>query len=136
MLDEFGSQTLEEQKAELEESMKSSRRQEYVRKEMDKIRAEGWKEESTTDTHKIIYEAEKRVAEEAKDNAVGKRIKAEDLSEPLKDLLKEEYNSGNVDFLKEGKYILCSKCLDNTPHIPAWGICQRCGIQYTTSLKV
>ena len=49
---------------------------------------------------------------------------------------KEEYNSGNVDFLKEGKYILCSKCLDNTPHIPAWGICQRCGTQYTTSLKV
>jgi hypothetical protein len=96
MLDEFGSQTLEEQKAELEESMKSSRRQEYVRKEMDKIRAEGWKEESTTDTHKIIYEAEKRVAEEAKDNAVGKRIKAKDLSEPLKDLLKEKYNSGEV----------------------------------------
>ena len=28
---------------------------------MDKIRAEGWKEESTTDTHKIIYEAERRV---------------------------------------------------------------------------
>ena len=92
MLDEFGSQTLEEQKAELEESMKSSRRQEYVRKEMDKIRAEGWKEESTTDTHKIIYEAEKRVAKEEKDNAVGKRIKAKDLSEPLKDLLKEKYN--------------------------------------------
>ena len=90
MLDEFGSQTLEEQKAELEESMKSSRRQEYVRKEMDKIRAEGWKEESTTDTHKIIYEAEKRVAEEAKDNAVGERIKAENLSEPIKDLLKEK----------------------------------------------
>ena len=43
---------------------------------------------------------------------------------------------GNVDFLKEGKFILCSKCLDNTPHIPAWGICQRCGTQYTTSLKV
>ena len=42
---------------------------------------------------------------------------------------------GNVDFLKEGKFILCSKCLDNTPHIPAWGICQRCGTQYTTSLK-
>ena len=43
---------------------------------------------------------------------------------------------GNVDFLKEGKFILCSKCLDNTPHIPAWGICQRCGTQYTTSLEV
>ena len=46
---------------ELESSMKSSRHQEYVRKEMDKIRAEGWKEESTTDTHKIIKEAERRV---------------------------------------------------------------------------
>jgi hypothetical protein len=54
--------TLEEQKEELEFSMKSSRHQEYVRKEMEKIRAEGWKEESITDTHKIIYEAEKRVA--------------------------------------------------------------------------
>ena len=49
---------------------------------------------------------------------------------------KEKHNLGNVDFLKEGKYIMCSKCLDNTPHIPAWGICQRCGTQYTTSLDV
>ena len=78
----------QEQKEELAEDLKQSRQQEYVRKEMDKIRAEGWKEESTTDTHKIIYEAEKRVAEEAKDNAVGERIKAENLSEPIKDLLK------------------------------------------------
>ena len=54
-------QTLEEQKTELEEDLKQSRQQEDVRKEMDKIRAEGWKEESTTDTHKIIYEAERRV---------------------------------------------------------------------------
>ncbi len=124
----------QEQKEELAEDLKQSRQQEYVRKEMDKIRAEGWKEESTTDTHKIIYEAEKRVAEEAKDVAVGERIKAENLSEPLKDLLKEEYNSGNVNFLKEGKFIMCSKCLDNTPHIPAWGICQRCGTQYSDKL--
>ena len=51
-------ETLESQKQELEDSMNSSRHQEYVRKEMDKIRAEGWKEESTTDTHKIIKEAE------------------------------------------------------------------------------
>ena len=81
---------------------------------------------------------DERIAKEAKDIAVGERIKAENLSEPLKDLLKEkeEYNMGNVNFLKEGKYIMCSKCLDNTPHIPAWGICQRCGTQYTTSLKV
>jgi len=80
----------QEQKEELAEDLKQSRQQEYVRKEMDKIRAEGWKEESTTDTHKIIYEAEKRVAEEAKDNAVGERIKVENLSNPLKAILKEE----------------------------------------------
>ena len=54
-------ETLESQKQELEDSMNSSRHQEYIRKEMDKIRAEGWKEESTTDTHKIIKEAERRV---------------------------------------------------------------------------
>ena len=105
-------ETLEEQKEELEASMTESRHQENVRKEMDKIRKEGKiKEECTADTHKIIYEAEKRDAN-------------------------KEYNTGNVDFLKEGKYILCSKCIDNTPHIPAWGICQRCGTQYTKSLKV
>ena len=112
MLDEFGPQTLEEQTAELEASMKESDRGTLVQKEMMKIRKEGkMKENCVTDTHKIIYEAEKRVAN-------------------------KEYNLGNVDFLKEGKYILCSKCLDNTPHIPAWGICQRCGTQYTKSLKV
>ena len=57
-------ETLESQKEELESSMKSSRNQEYVRKEMDKIRAEGkMKEECVSDTHKIINEAEKRVKE-------------------------------------------------------------------------
>ena len=54
-------QTLEEQKQELEDSLVQSRHQEYIRIEMDKIRKEGWKEECTTDTHKIIYEAERRV---------------------------------------------------------------------------
>ena len=57
--------TLEEQKQELEDSMISSRHQEYIRKEMDKIReewkAKGLKEEGVTDTHKIIKEAERRV---------------------------------------------------------------------------
>ena len=92
-------------------------------------------------------------------NVVGERINVDDLSEPVKDFLEvakkeqreldesmresfrqrderkaKEYNMGNVNFLKEGKFILCSKCLDNTPHIPAWGICQRCGTQYTESL--
>ena len=57
-------ETLESQKQELEDSMNSSRHQEYVRKEMDKIRAEGvMKEESVSDTHKIIKEAERRVKE-------------------------------------------------------------------------
>ena len=57
-------ETFEEQKEELESSMKSSRQQEYVRKEMDKIRKEGKiKEECIFDTHKIIHEAEKRIKE-------------------------------------------------------------------------
>ena len=57
-------ETLEEQKEELEASMTESRHQENVRKEMDKIRKEGKiKEECTTDTHKIIYEAENRIKE-------------------------------------------------------------------------
>ena len=57
-------QTLEEQKTELEDSLNQSRYQELIRIEMDKIRAEGkMKEECTTDTYKIIYEAEKRVKE-------------------------------------------------------------------------
>ena len=124
MLDEFGPQTLEEQKEELEASMIASDYGTMLQREMMKIRKEGkMKENCVTDTHKIIYEAEKRVAKMSK----------KDIYKYDK---KEEYNSGNVDFLKEGKYILCSKCLDNTPHIPAWGICQRCGTQYTTSLKV
>ena len=56
-------ETLESQKQELLDSMVSSRHQEYVRKEMDKIRAEGWQENSVSDTHKIIKEAERRVKE-------------------------------------------------------------------------
>ena len=53
--------TLEDQKQELEDSLVQSLHQEKIRIEMDKIRKEGWKEECTTDTHKIIYEAERRV---------------------------------------------------------------------------
>ena len=55
--------TLEKEKQELEASMISSRHQEYVRKEMDKIRAEWkpWIEKDVTDTHKVVYEAERRV---------------------------------------------------------------------------
>ena len=56
-------ETLESQKEELALGMKEYRHQEYVRKEMDKIRAEGWQENSVSDTHKIIKEAERRVKE-------------------------------------------------------------------------
>ena len=56
-------ETLEAQKEELALGMKESRHQEYVRKEMDKIRAEGWQENSVSDTHKIIKEAERRIKE-------------------------------------------------------------------------
>ncbi len=52
--------TLEEGKEELELSMKSSRHQEYVRKEMDKIRKEG----KIKDLYEIIREAERRVKNE------------------------------------------------------------------------
>ena len=57
------------QKQELLDSMVSSRHQEYVRKEMDKIRAEGWQENSVSDTHKIIKEAERRVKERESHNS-------------------------------------------------------------------
>ena len=56
-------ETLESQKEELALGMKESRHQEYVRKEMDKISADGWQENSVSDTHKIIKEAERRVKE-------------------------------------------------------------------------
>ena len=56
-------QTLEEQKQELEDSLVQSLHQEKIRIEMDKIRKEWepWKENSVTDTHKVIYDAERRV---------------------------------------------------------------------------
>ena len=56
-------QTLEDQKQELEDSLVQSLHQEKIRIEMDKIRKEWepWKENSVTDTHKVIYEAERRV---------------------------------------------------------------------------
>ena len=65
----------------------------------------------------------------------------EELNESMKESFRQrderkanEINMGNVNFLKEGKFILCSKCLDNTPHIPAWGICQKCGTQYSNKI--
>ena len=68
MPDEFGPQTLEEQKAELEASMEESDHGTMVQREMMKIRKEGkMKENCVADTHKIIYEAEKRVGKKKKD---------------------------------------------------------------------
>jgi len=56
-------ETLESQKEELEWSMIASDHGTMICREMDKIRKEWlpWKEKSVTDTHKVIYEAEKRV---------------------------------------------------------------------------
>jgi len=55
-------ETLESQKEELGSSMDSSDHGTMVQREMMKIRNEGMmKENCVTDTHKIIYEAEKRV---------------------------------------------------------------------------
>ena len=60
--------TLEQEKEELAAGMKESRHQEYVRKEMVKIREEGKMPELTvSDTHAIIKEAERRVKENAED---------------------------------------------------------------------
>ena len=58
-------QTLEEEKEEWDFCMDEADHQTMVRREMVRIRkewkAKGWKEEGVTDTHKVIYEAEKRV---------------------------------------------------------------------------
>ena len=55
--------TFEDEKQELEESEAESLYQDKIRREMDKIREEWkpWIEKDVTDTHKVIYEAEKRV---------------------------------------------------------------------------
>jgi len=61
-------ETLESQKEELGSSMDSSDYGTMVQREMMKIRKEGkMKENCVTDTHKIIYEAEKRVGKKKKD---------------------------------------------------------------------
>ena len=55
--------TLEDEKQELEAGMAESLYQDKIRREMDKIREEWkpWVEKDVTDTHKVIYEAERRV---------------------------------------------------------------------------
>ena len=56
-------ETLESQQDELAWSMDASDYGTMITREMEKIREEGKiKENSVTDTHKVIYEAEKRVA--------------------------------------------------------------------------
>ena len=61
-------ETLESQKEELSSSMDSSDYGTMVQREMMKIRKEGMmKENCVTDTHKIIYEAEKRVGKKKRD---------------------------------------------------------------------
>ena len=68
MLNKSESQTLESQKEELCSSMDSSDHGTMGQREMMKIRKEGkMKENGVTDTHKIIYEAEKRVGKKKKD---------------------------------------------------------------------
>ena len=68
MLNKSKPQTLESQKEELGSSMDSSDHSTMVQREMMKIRKEGkMKENCVTDTHKIIYEAEKRVGKKKKD---------------------------------------------------------------------
>ena len=55
--------TLEDQKQELEDSQAEAFYQDKIRREMSKIREEWkpWIEKDVTDTHKVIYEAERRV---------------------------------------------------------------------------
>ena len=61
-------ETLESQKEELGSSMDSSDYGTMVQREMMKIRKEGMmKENCTTDTHEIIYEAERRVENKKRD---------------------------------------------------------------------
>ena len=68
MLNKSKLQTVESQKEELASSMDSSDYGTMVQREMMKIRKEGkMKENYVTDTHKIIYEAEKRDGKKKKD---------------------------------------------------------------------
>ena len=61
-------ETLESQKEALGSSMDSSDYGTMLQREMMKIRKEGkMKENCVTDTHKIIYEAEKRVGKKKRD---------------------------------------------------------------------
>ena len=63
--------SFEQEKEELALGMKESNHQTEVRTEMSKIREEGIiKEDSVTDTHKVINEAEKRISDRKKNEVV------------------------------------------------------------------
>ena len=59
---------LEDEKQKLEDSVAESLYQDKIRREMDKIREEWkpWVEKNVTDTHKVIYEAERRVKKDGR----------------------------------------------------------------------
>ena len=79
MLNKSKPQTLESQKKELGSSMDSSDHITMVQREMMKIRKEGkMKENCVTDTHEIIYEAEKRVGKKKKDTEKYTKINSDD----------------------------------------------------------
>ena len=82
-------ETLESQKEELEDSMNVSDYQTMVRREMVKIREEWkpWEEKSLTDTHKVIYEAEKRVAKMGKKDIYKYEKKVKTESEKMQEEL-------------------------------------------------
>ncbi len=82
-------ETLESQKEELEDSMNASDYQTMVRREMVKIREEWkpWVEKSLTDTHKVIYEAEKRVAKIGKKDIYKYEKKVKTESEKMQEEL-------------------------------------------------
>ena len=48
--------------------------------------------------------------------------------------LKNDREKNQLRKYVDGKFILCSKCLDNTPHEPAFGICQKCGTRWTKKI--
>tara|TARA_R100001594_G_scaffold90102_1_gene124582 strand:- start:47 stop:223 length:177 start_codon:yes stop_codon:yes gene_type:complete len=43
-------------------------------------------------------------------------------------MVNDIYN-GSVNFQKEGDFIFCSRCKDNTVHKPSFGRCVKCGLE-------
>ena len=82
-------ETLESQKEELEDSMDASDYGTMLQIEMAKIREEWkpWVEKDVTDTHKVIYEAEKRVAKMSKKDIYKYEKKVKTESEKMQEEL-------------------------------------------------